>query len=46
MFIEITKDWLVIVSSSIELLDSKVTDSPIVTDSYVIKGFGAITYVF
>ena len=46
MFLEITEDWMVIVSASLELLDSKVTDSPIVSDSYVIKGFGAITYVF
>ncbi len=46
VFIEITKDWLVIVRSSVELLDDKVTDSPIVSENYVIKGFGAINYVF
>jgi outer membrane protein len=45
-FVEITKDWLVIMRTDIELLDDAVTDSPIVNDSYVIKGFGAITYVF
>lgn len=46
MFIEITKDWIVIVSTSVELLDDKVTDSPIVSENYVIKGFGAINYLF
>jgi hypothetical protein len=46
MFIEITQDWLIFVSTSVEFLDSAVTDSPIVSEDYVIKGFGAINYVF
>ncbi len=46
MFIEIATDWMFIVNSSVEFLDNKVTDSPIVSDNYVIKGFGAITYLF
>ncbi len=46
MFIEISQDWLVIVSAGVELLDDNVTDSPIVSEDYVIKGFGAINYVF
>ncbi len=46
MFIEITRDWLVIVNASVELLDNEVTDSPIVEKDYVVKGFAAINYVF
>jgi len=46
MFIEITKDWLVIVNASLELLDDEVTNSPIVSEEYIIKGFGAVNYVF
>lgn len=46
VFLEITQDWLVIVSTSVEFLDDNVTDSPIVSEDYIIKGFGAINYVF
>jgi outer membrane protein len=46
MFVEITKAWLLIASASVEFLDDRVTDSPIVAQDYVIKGFGAINYVF
>lgn len=46
MFIEITRDWLVIVNASVELLEDQVTESPIVEKNYVLKGFAAINYVF
>lgn len=46
MFIEITRDWLVIANASVEILDARVTDSPIVEKDYVVKGFTAINYVF
>ncbi|BCS96287.1 hypothetical protein DSLASN_19190 [Desulfoluna limicola] len=46
MFVEITKEWMIIVNTSMEFLDDGVTDSPIVSEDYVIKGFGALNYVF
>jgi outer membrane protein len=46
MFVEITRDWLVIANASVEILDARVTDSPIVEKDYVVKGFTAINYVF
>ena len=46
MFIEITRDLLVIANASLELLEEQVTDSPIVDNDYVVKGFVAINYVF
>lgn len=46
MLIEITRNWLVVVNASVEFMDDEVTDSPIVSKDYVIKGFGAINYVF
>jgi outer membrane protein len=45
-FIEITRDWLIIVNVAAESLSSEVTASPIVSESHVIKGFAAINYVF
>ena len=44
--LELTPDWLAVVSTGIEWLDQNAYDSPIVEDRYVIKGFGAINYVF
>jgi outer membrane protein len=46
MFIEITRDWLVIANASVEVLEEQVTDSPIVNNDYVVKGFVATNYVF
>jgi len=46
MFVEITKEWMLIINASMEFLDEGVTDSPIVSEDYVVKGFGAINYVF
>ncbi len=46
VFIEMTRDWLVILRSSVEFLDRDVVDSPIVSEDYIIKGFGFISYVF
>lgn len=45
-FIDIGRNWMMVMNVTYEFLDEEVTDSPIVTDDYVIKGFGAITYVF
>lgn len=45
-FIEITEEWRIILSISAEALPSEISDSPIVNDDTVIKGFAAITYVF
>lgn len=46
LFIEITRDWLVILNTSVELLDKDVIDSPIVSEDYIIKGLAVINYVF
>jgi outer membrane protein len=46
VFIEITENYMIIVNSSIELMDKNVTRSPIVSEDYVIKGFGVVSYIF
>jgi outer membrane protein len=46
VFIEITRDWLIIMNVAAESLSNDVTASPIVSEDYVIKGFAAINYVF
>ncbi|WP_250460382.1 MipA/OmpV family protein [Microbulbifer litoralis] len=43
---ELTERWRVTVSVALENLDSEITDSPIVDEDYVVKGFGALTYSF
>ncbi len=45
-FIELTEDWRIVLSLSAEFLPDEITDSPIVADDRLIKGFAAITYVF
>jgi outer membrane protein len=45
-FIELTEDWRILFDLTAERLDDAVTNSPIVDDDVVIKGFAAITYVF
>ncbi len=45
-FIELTEDWRIIISLSAEFLPDEITNSPIVADDRVVKGFAAITYVF
>jgi outer membrane protein len=46
LFFELTPDWLVALSTGIEWFDRNAYDSPIVDEHYVIKGFGAINYIF
>lgn len=46
VFIEVTRDVLIIVNVAFESLSDEVTDSPIVSEDHVIKGFAAINYVF
>ncbi|MBL7115015.1 MAG: MipA/OmpV family protein [Kiritimatiellae bacterium] len=46
LFIEITRNWLMVASFGFEFLDDKVVDSPIVEDDHVMKGFTAISYLF
>jgi len=45
-FIELTEDWLIIVSLSAEFLPDEITNGPIVTDDRIVKGFAATTFVF
>jgi outer membrane protein len=45
-FIELTEDWRILLSVSAEFLPDGITDSPVVAEDKVIKGFAAITYVF
>ena len=46
IFYEITTDWLVVMNVAVEFFDDEITDSPIVAEDYVVKGFFAINYVF
>ena len=45
-FIELTEEWRLLLSLSAEFLPDDITNSPIVADDRVLKGFAAITYVF
>lgn len=43
---EISENWRVAVNLAVENLDSDVTDSPIVDEDRLYKGFAALTYTF
>jgi MipA family protein len=43
---EITTEWLMVMNVAAEFFDDEITDSPIVDEDYVLKGFFAINYVF
>jgi outer membrane protein len=45
-FIEISRDWLIVMNLAVERFDNEVTTSPIVIDDQVVKGFFALNYVF
>ena len=44
--LEITEHWRFVLDLSAEYLGDDISDSPIVDDDYVLKGFAAITYTF
>jgi outer membrane protein len=46
MLYEVTTDWLVVMNITAEFFDNEITDSPIVEEDYVFKGFFAINYLF
>lgn len=46
MMYEITTEWLVVMNIAAEFFESDITDSPIVEEDYVLKGFFAINYLF
>ena len=46
MLYEITTEWLLVMNVAVEFFDDEITDSPIVDEDYVIKGFFAVNYVF
>ena len=46
VFIEVTRDVLIIMNVAAESLSSEVRASPIVSEDHVFKGFAAINYVF
>jgi len=46
MLYEITTDWLLVMNVAVEFFDNEVTDSPIVDEDYVLKGFFAVNYIF
>ena len=46
MLYEITTEWLLVMNVAVEFLDNEITDSPIVDEDYVVKGFFAVNYVF
>ncbi|AOS97724.1 MltA-interacting protein precursor [Microbulbifer aggregans] len=43
---ELSENWRIALNVAWENLDSEITDSPIVDEDYVIKGFTALTYTF
>jgi hypothetical protein len=45
-FIELTEDSRILLTVAAEFLPNEISDSPIVAEDRVIKGFAAITYVF
>lgn len=45
-FIEITRDWRIVLNVAVEFFDDEVSDSPIVVEDSVVKGFIALNYVF
>ena len=44
--LDLGEDWLFIVTGAAEWLDDEVTDSPIVDEDMVFKGFAALNYLF
>ncbi len=46
MFMEITRDWQFFLNTSVEFFNGDVTDSPIVSEEYIVKGLAVINYVF
>ena len=44
--LEITEHWRLVLDINAEYLGDDISDSPIVGDDYVLKGFAAITYTF
>ncbi len=46
LFIEISRNWLFAGSIAVEWLDPNATDSPIVEQHHVLKGFATINYIF
>ena len=46
LFYELPRDWRVIVSTSLALLPSAFTDSPLIEDDYIVSSFLAINRLF
>jgi outer membrane protein len=44
--IEVTPDWLIVSRVGVERLDRQATDSPIVEQDHLFKGFAAVNYAF
>ena len=44
-FIELSREWRIVFDVGVEFLPSSVTNSPIVSEDTVVKGFFALTYV-
>lgn len=45
-FIELSRDWRIVFDLAVEFLPDAVTDSPIVADEHVLRGFIALNFVF
>jgi outer membrane protein len=45
-FIELSRSWRIVFDVAVEFLPDEVSDSPIVADDHVVRGFIALTYVF
>ncbi|MFT5399939.1 MAG: outer membrane protein [Gammaproteobacteria bacterium] len=46
LFAEIAREWVLLVNVSVEKLSDEVTDSSIIDQDSVVKGFAAINYLF
>ncbi len=46
IFVDVSSNWMMVINVAAEFFDEEITDSPIVCEDLVVKGFGAITYVF
>jgi len=44
-FVELSRDWRIVFDVTVEFLPGAVTNSPIVADDQVVKGFFALNYV-
>jgi outer membrane protein len=45
-FLELSREWRILASAAVEIFGDEVSNSPIVAEDHVVKGFFALNYVF